>query len=164
MLRYNNPFIGRALRYVVSWLILGLLLPIILFPASPFLAVGSILLALLITFGWDAAMHQFSKYKAASITKEEIQEMLPAIMTRADWKGFVVMTDSYILFAPHMHKVTFITEWEHVHSFDIEGGYVELLFVQGEEKRTVHFIVPSSAKAREAFSQHTKEARLEVEV
>lgn len=164
MLRYNNPFIGRYLRYVVTLLILGILIPVMLAGTYPLWALASIIAALLITFGWDVAMYQLSKHKAGSLTKEKVEVMLPAIKTRADWKGFLVMTDSYILFAPHMHKPTFITEWKNVHSFDVEGGYMEVLFMQAHEKRTVHFIIASPVKAREELSKKTNEARVEVDV
>lgn len=164
MLRYNNPFIGRSLRYVIALMLFGILVPIILAATQPFLALGSILLALLITFGWDTLMFQFSKYKAASITKENIRGMIPAIMMRSEWKGFLVMTDSYILFVPQMREITFVTKWKDVLSFDVEAGYVELLLQQANEKRTVHFIVAFPAKTREELKRYTKEARLEVEI
>ncbi|SDO50907.1 hypothetical protein [Alkalicoccus daliensis] len=164
MLRYNNPFIGRYLRYVVTLLVLGILVPVVLVETQLWWSLISIIVALLITFGWDTAMYQLSKYKAEKLTKEGAQAMLPAIMPRADWKGFLVMTESYILFVPHMHKTTFITEWKDVHSFDVEGGYMELLYKQAFEKRCIHFIIASPAKVREEFGKRTNEARLEVEM
>ncbi|WP_147802670.1 hypothetical protein [Alkalicoccus halolimnae] len=164
MLRYGNPFLGRYLRYVVTLLILGILLPVILFPQQPAAAVVSILAAVLLTAGLDAVIYFAAKNKAAAFTKEDVRVMIPALKTKADWRGYLIMTDSYILFVPIFHKITFVSEWRKVVSYDMEGGYIELLISHAAYKRSVHFIVAYPNMAREELDKRTKEARIAVEV
>ncbi len=164
MVRYGNPFLGRYLRYVVFLLVLGLLLPIMLIPGQTLLGLASIAAALLITIGFDLAVYWFCKYKAASFTKQEVRSMVPALITRSDWRGYFVTTDSYVLFVPILHKITFVSEWKRVKKFDMEGGYVELLVSKKIYNRSVHFIVAYPAKTYEELNRHTKEARVAVEV
>ncbi|MFC4736434.1 hypothetical protein ACFO4L_07530 [Bacillus daqingensis] len=164
MVQHGNPFIGRYLRYAVLLLVFGLFLPITFFSADPLFAVLSITIALLFTVGVDVMMYQIVRYKANTVLKEDIQASVPAVLTRSDWRGRLIFTENYIVFVPYFHKITFARRWQKVFAFDMEGGYLELLYTKSKQRRVIHFIVASPYKVREELAGRTKEERVAVDV
>lgn len=158
MVRHANPFAGRHSRYVLSLLLFGLLGPIVLWDVETIYSLFSILLALLFTIGYDALIGQIAKKKAEKIVQEQSNLVVHAVKHGSDRKGFVVITEQFVLFVPKWNKIKTVLDSKQIVRHQFDGQFVELTVRFPNKHRMFQFAVSSPEKVKSMLTEKSGES------
>jgi hypothetical protein len=153
----NGPFTGFYVRYVLSWLVFGLLVPVVVIEYSAAYALGSVAAALILTFGIDMAAKEIARRKAQSMVNEEVTCIVKGYRHGNGRRGYVVMTDSYFLFVPVFRKIRTVLETDHIVRRQVDGLTAEVTARMRHQYRTFTFSLLSKRKLLANLEQAVKE-------
>ncbi|TMW72095.1 hypothetical protein [Alteribacter natronophilus] len=152
-----GPFTGFYVRYVLSWLVFGILGPVIINPYSSLYSLLSIAVAVLITFGIDAAAGVMARKKAELMVKEKAVCMVKAYRHGNGRRGYLVVTDSYMLFVPVFRKIRTVLENRNIVRKDVDGLTAEVTARVRHQYRTFTFSILTRQKLLSALEDAVKE-------
>ncbi len=148
MVGYSSPFAGRYLRYVLSMLLFGLLGPVMLWQQGVWPVIVSLLLAALCTLGYDSATHLFVRVKSLKIVNEKPLLSIHAIKIGPESKGFIVLTDRFVIFVPLWKKIKTVLHTDHIVRHEFEGERLEITAKFRNKHRTFEFYVSSPERVK----------------
>ncbi|MGJ9384028.1 hypothetical protein [Salipaludibacillus sp. CF4.18] len=146
MVKHTRPFAGKYTRYIMAWLFLGLLGPLVLWPGDVLLTTISIVLALLFTVGYDLIVREIVKRKAKSIAKENAELVLDALRYGRDQKGFLVVTKTFLIFVPLLSNIKTVIDTNKIVRHEFDGQILELTVKFPNKHRMFQFYVSSPVK------------------
>ncbi|MCR6112425.1 hypothetical protein HXA35_19000 [Bacillus sp. A301a_S52] len=148
MVGHSSPFAGRYFRYVLSILVFGLLGPVMLWSQGMLPIVTSLLLAVLCTIGYDAFTHVFVRVKSLKIVNEKPLLSVHATKIGPESKGFIVLTDRFVIFVPLWKKIKTVLHTKHIVRHEFEGERLEVTAKFRNKHRTFEFYVSSPERVK----------------
>ncbi|MBM7095504.1 hypothetical protein JSY36_07050 [Bacillus sp. H-16] len=150
-----GPFTDKYVRYVLSWLLFGLFGFTYLLQFSWSLAFGSVLVGGVLTFGIDYVCRQIVKMKTNSLVDEKPQCMVDAFRHGKDKRGYLVLTENYLLFVPVLGKVRTVFHASQIVRRDVDGLTAEFTAKLRHQYRRFTFSILTKQKFKEAFEEAT---------
>ncbi|WP_416147850.1 hypothetical protein ACM26V_16605 [Salipaludibacillus sp. HK11] len=158
MVRHSSPFGGRYSRYVLSILLFGLLGPVVLSQWGVLYSFLSVLFAALITIGYDRLIFQIAKQKSTKIVREQCSLIVHAMKPGSERKGFLVITENFVLFAPNWNKIKTILDTEQIVRHEFNGHHVELTVRFPNKHRMFQFYVSSPERTKQMLTEKSGES------
>ncbi|PYZ91624.1 hypothetical protein CR194_18500 [Salipaludibacillus keqinensis] len=148
MVRHSSPFSGRYSRYVLSILIFAVLTPIIMWESNIMYSVISIVIAALLTVGYDVLTRQIAIRKAEKMVNEQSSLIVHAVKRSSERKGYLVLTDRFVVFVPLWKKIKTVLDTEQVVRHEFDGQLIEITVRFPNKHRTFRFFVSSPEKVK----------------
>lgn len=146
MISHTRPFAGKYSRYVLSWLLLGLLGPLVIWSGEIVQTLISISAAIALTFGYDFVIRLVVKRKASALVKEKTELVMDAIRYGTDRKGHIAITKNFLLFVPVTSKVRTILDTKNIVRHEFDGQILELTVRFPNKHRMFQYYVSSPEK------------------
>jgi len=108
----------------------------------------SIFLAVIFTIGYDALIGQLAKKKAEKIVQEKSNLIVHAVKHGSERKGFIVITDRFVLFVPNWNKIKTVLDAERIVRHQFDGQFLELTVRFPNKHRMFQFSVSSPEKVK----------------
>jgi hypothetical protein len=154
MVRHSSPFSGRYLRYVLSILFFAILAPLILWQWSPLYSVLSLLAAAALTVGYDSVTRQIALNKAEGMVNEKSSLIVHAVKIASDRKGYLVITDNFVLFVPlWKKKIKTVLETSQIVRYEFERQTVEITAKFPNKHRTFQFCISSPERVKQELEE-----------
>lgn len=158
MVRYANPFAGRYFRYVSSILLFAVLGPVLFWQWNQMISIVSILAAVLCTLGYDLLMRETAKRKASGMVNEEAVLTVHAVNAGSERKGFIIITDRFVLFVPRWKKIKTVLDTEQIVRHEFDGQLLEITAKFPNKHRTFRFHVLMPEKIKSVLDEKSGES------
>ncbi|MDQ0257425.1 hypothetical protein J2S74_004883 [Evansella vedderi] len=142
----SRPITDKYFRYVISWLLFGVAGGLLFWQWGWYFALICILTAFVLTFGVDYLFRFIVKQKVRAMVKEEPVLITDAVRLRLERRGFLVITEKFVLFVPVFRKIKTVIEADQIVRYEVEGLIVEITAKFPNQYRTFSFQVLSPNK------------------
>ncbi|MCD8509443.1 MAG: hypothetical protein LRY73_05875 [Bacillus sp. (in: Bacteria)] len=149
-----KPVTDKYFRYIVSWLLFGVGGGILFWQYGWTFALFSIFIAFILTFGVDLGARFIVKQKVRAMVKEDPIIITDAVRLRMERRGFLVITERFLLFVPVFRKIKTVIETEQIVRYEMENLQLEITTKFPNQYRTFSFQVLSSKKVLEALQSN----------
>ncbi|WP_026691665.1 hypothetical protein [Alteribacter aurantiacus] len=150
-----GPFTDKYVRYTLGWLLFGIFGFTYLLQYSWLLATGSLLLAVMLTFGVDYGCRQVVKMKTNGMLKEDPHCMVDAFRHGKDKRGYLVLTENYLLFVPVLGKVRTVVKATDIVRRDVDGLTAEFTVRTKHQYRSFTFSILTAQKFKTVLEETT---------
>lgn len=154
----SNPFFDKYFRYTVSWLLFGVFGPIYLWQWDWLFALFSIIIAFFLTIGADMIFLFIVRQKVKAVVKEAPLVATEAVRLRLERRGYLVLTNRFVLFVPVLGKIKTVYEVNQIVRYKVEHLQLDLTVRFRNHHRFFSFYVISAKKLlpclREMSGQH----------
>ncbi|WP_078593435.1 hypothetical protein [Evansella clarkii] len=158
MLQRTRPYHEKYLRYVLSWLIFGFFGLIFLWQWGWIYGLLSLAAAFILSFGLDLVFRFVVRRKVKAMVGEEPKVIVDAIRMRKERKGFLVVTDRFVLFVPLFRKIKTVMEADQIVRTQTDRLLVEITAKFPNRYRTFSYTVLSKKKLMPVLKELTGES------
>lgn len=148
----------KYFRYIACWLLFGVLGIIIFSKWNMIYGLISVCIAFVLTFGIDSLKHFIVRQKVLHLVKEKPLIILDAARGRGEKSGFLVVTESYILFVPLLRKIKTVLDIEKIIRYYTDGEEVQITAKFPNRFRTFSFYVLSTKKLLPILKEYVGES------
>ncbi|MBU9724278.1 MULTISPECIES: hypothetical protein [Bacillaceae] len=158
MVKVSRPFTDKYLRYVISWLLFGLFGSLYMWQWSWIYGIASLLVAFCLSFGLDLLYRYIVKSKVRAMVNEEPLVVVDAIRLKRERRGYLVVTDSFVLFVPVFRKIKTVVEIKQIVRIESERLGLEIIAKLPNNYHVFSFALISSKKFLPVLKELTGES------
>ncbi|MDG5787415.1 hypothetical protein QA612_07900 [Evansella sp. AB-P1] len=157
MVNRTMPITDKYFRYVVTWVLFGGLGTFLFWQWNWVYASICLVVAFLVTFGVDILFLFIVKQKVKAIVNEKPKLIVDAVRIRMEKRGYLVITNGFVLFVPIFRKIKTVIEADQIVRFEVERVLVEITARFPNQYRTFSYNVLSTKKVSQALQDLTGE-------
>ncbi|WP_096437764.1 hypothetical protein [Alteribacter populi] len=150
-----GPFTDKYVRYILCWLLFGLFGFTYLIQFSLLFALASVSIAFFLTVGLDFGFRQIIRQKAFAMVNEEPRATVQAYRQEKDKRGYLVLTDNYLLFVPLFGKIRTVLKGKEIVRKDVNGLTAEFTAKFPNQYQNFTFFILTKQKFVDALEKTT---------
>ncbi|ADU32379.1 hypothetical protein [Evansella cellulosilytica] len=148
----------KYFRYIVSWLIFGVLGGTLFWQIGWMYTIASVAIAFMLSFGIDMIARMIVGFKVRSIVNEKPLLTVEAIRLRMEKKGFLVVTNRFILFVPLFRKIKTVIDTNQIVRYEVDRLQVTITARLPNRYRTFSYNVTSTKAILSLLQEMTGES------